>query len=425
MTSVSVDDAALVSHIRDTHAHLGDMVRQHHEFTVTATLPIGDFLAHLIQWTGKPAGELLQVLRGSSDVSLGVAKAELAALASALNANAEAHAILNGPESASAIIKTLQAHPTIASPLKAYLDLVEVRCFGYDLCAKSLGEMPELIVRTIQSAVKGEGATSNDARLTQDRISTLRNAVPAEHQASFDALLEEAVFINRLRDERGHYSDGWAVGIARRALGEAGRRLVARGTFASADSAYDASLDEIIALLAGKPGPSDTELIARAAWRKEKTSSDPDIPVWLGAPPSPPPPSAWLPEKGRRADQAIGTFLGTMFIAHESHSTTQSVKGLSVSPGVYEGIARVVNHESEFGRIQQGDVLVTRSTSPYFNVVLPLLGAIVTDRGGQLFHAAIVAREYGIPAVVGTTDACKDGARVRVDGATGEVTVLA
>ncbi|MDN5795772.1 MAG: hypothetical protein L0H79_08470 [Intrasporangium sp.] len=66
-------------------------------------------------------------------------------------------------------------------------------------------------------------------------------------------------------------------------------------------------------------------------------------------------------------------------------------------------------------------------TSPYFNVVLPLLGAIVTDRGGQLSHAAIVAREYGIPGVVGTRDATMtipDGVRVRVDGTTGEVRLL-
>jgi rifampicin phosphotransferase len=72
-------------------------------------------------------------------------------------------------------------------------------------------------------------------------------------------------------------------------------------------------------------------------------------------------------------------------------------------------------------------VLVTRNTSPYFNVVLPLLGAIVTDRGGQLSHAAIVAREYGIPGVVGTREATSvipDGAWVRVDGQTGEVRVL-
>jgi rifampicin phosphotransferase len=98
-----------------------------------------------------------------------------------------------------------------------------------------------------------------------------------------------------------------------------------------------------------------------------------------------------------------------------------------VNSGIYEGTARLVNDAADFGRIQRGDVLVTRMTSPYFNVVLPLLGAIVTDRGGQLCHAAIVAREYGIPGIVGTREATAkiaDGARVRVDGTSGEVRLL-
>ena len=72
-------------------------------------------------------------------------------------------------------------------------------------------------------------------------------------------------------------------------------------------------------------------------------------------------------------------------------------------------------------------MLVTGSTSAAFNVILPLLGAIVTDRGGQLSHAAIVAREYGIPAVVGTmraTSLIPDGALVRVDGTAGTVEVV-
>jgi pyruvate,water dikinase len=94
---------------------------------------------------------------------------------------------------------------------------------------------------------------------------------------------------------------------------------------------------------------------------------------------------------------------------------------------VTEGPARRVNGPADFDRILQGDVLVTEATTEAFNILLPLLGAIVTDSGGALSHAAIVAREYGIPGVVGTRDATvqiPDGARVRVDGGTGEVTVL-
>jgi rifampicin phosphotransferase len=104
------------------------------------------------------------------------------------------------------------------------------------------------------------------------------------------------------------------------------------------------------------------------------------------------------------------------------------LRGLAASRGVYEGTARLVTGPAEFNRIVQGDVLVTVSTSEAFNILLPLLGAVVTDSGGLLSHSAIVAREYGIPGVVGTreaTDRIADGARVRVDGDAGEVTVLA
>lgn len=120
---------------------------------------------------------------------------------------------------------------------------------------------------------------------------------------------------------------------------------------------------------------------------------------------------------------AIGQMFGSSEAAHDEHL----LRGLAASRGVYEGPARRVSDPSEFARIAQGDVLVTESTSEAFNILLPLLGAIVTDSGGLLSHAAIVAREYGIPGVVGTrqaTELIPDGARVRVDGGAGEVTVL-
>jgi pyruvate,water dikinase len=100
----------------------------------------------------------------------------------------------------------------------------------------------------------------------------------------------------------------------------------------------------------------------------------------------------------------------------------------AASGGVYEVPARRVSGPSDFDRIVEGDVLVTESTSEAFNILLPLLGAIVTDSGGLLPHSAIVAREYGIPGVVGTREATEripDGTLVRVDGNIGEVTVYA
>jgi pyruvate,water dikinase len=101
------------------------------------------------------------------------------------------------------------------------------------------------------------------------------------------------------------------------------------------------------------------------------------------------------------------------------------MRGTAVSPGQYEGTARVLLDESELERIEQGDVLVCPITSPVWSMVFPALGALVCDSGGPLSHPAIIAREFGIPAVVGTgaaTAAIPEGAQVKVDGDSGTVT---
>jgi pyruvate,water dikinase len=125
--------------------------------------------------------------------------------------------------------------------------------------------------------------------------------------------------------------------------------------------------------------------------------------------------------------RAMGIVLDAMFGSSTEEHEESVLRGFGASQGVYEGPARRVSGPTEFDRIVKGDVLVTESTTEAFNILLPLLGAIVTDSGGLLSHAAIVAREYGIPAVVGTrdgTDRIPDGVRVRVDGDSAEVTVL-
>ncbi|MGH2659726.1 MAG: PEP-utilizing enzyme [Actinomycetota bacterium] len=82
--------------------------------------------------------------------------------------------------------------------------------------------------------------------------------------------------------------------------------------------------------------------------------------------------------------------------------------------------------EHEFGKIRAGDVVVCPVTSPAWSVVFPSMGALVTDGGGILSHPAIIAREHGIPAVVGTGNATslfRDGQLVTVDGSVGVVEV--
>ena len=103
------------------------------------------------------------------------------------------------------------------------------------------------------------------------------------------------------------------------------------------------------------------------------------------------------------------------------------IHGIPVGTSAYEGRAHVVHQFEDLFTIEPGDVLVTPSTTEAFNSMIHLVGAIVTDHGSYACHSAIMARELGFPAVVGTTNGSHripHGARIRVDGRTGEVTVL-
>src|SRR5205085_9534684 len=179
------------------------------------------------------------------------------------------------------------------------------------------------------------------------------------------------------------------------------------------------------ALVAGTGGPPADELAKRAQYRATYTAKD--AAPFLGPPKPPPADLAALPPSVGRVMRAIFISLGHLFGSSQAQNEAKILYGLAASKGVYEGPARRVAGPSEFGRITKGDVLVTASTTEAFNILLPLLGGIITDNGGLLSHAAIVAREYGIPGVVGTREATgriANGMLVRVDGDAGEVTVL-
>ena len=111
----------------------------------------------------------------------------------------------------------------------------------------------------------------------------------------------------------------------------------------------------------------------------------------------------------------------------EPVGTDRVVGGIGVGHGVYEGAARVVIDFDDLFLLQAGEVLVTPATMESFNAMLHLVGAIVTDHGSYACHTAIMARELGFPAVVGTVNATSriaNGARIRVDANSGEVTVI-
>jgi pyruvate,water dikinase len=421
----TLSDDELADHVERCRDHLEANFELHHRYSAPSLMATGDFLAGALQWTGASAGELMGLLRGTSAISTGFAAAELDDLVDAVAASDTARAVLASSDEPDAVLAALTADGDAGPAARTYLDAVRYRSIGYDVGDPSAGELPAMLVEAIRAAVASRKAVSGGDDAGDAALNAVRARVPAEHLAEFDDRLHEARLANRLRDERAVYSDGWAVGLARRALLEAGRRLAARGALAAPEHAVDAEAAELAALLRGAPGPGAEEVAARFHRRTSRTVDD--APPLLGPPPSPPPPLEALPEPARRATLAVNAAMAHLFQVPDTPNSATVVRGLAVNTGVYEGPARLVADAGDFDRVRRGDVLVARMTSPFFTVVLPLLGAIVTDRGGQLSHAAIVAREYGIPGVVGTREATRlipDGARVRVDGTTGEVRLL-
>jgi len=418
-----LSDANLVAYLRRCRDHHAAMIAQHMSFTAAAVLPTGDFLAHVGEWTGLPPSELLGLTRGSATVSAGGSD-EMERLKKAFAPDSSAGRFLEtdgDPVQVLARLRSLGGEAGAA--ISGYLDLVGNRLIdGFDIAEPSALELPDALLRAIRVAASEDPQANLDV---DARTAEVRGLVPAAQREEFDDLLGEARLTYRLRDERGVYSDIWAAGLMRRAALEAGRRVAGRGHLVNSQHMLDAALDEMCALVAGTGGPSADELAGRATYRATYTAKA--APRTLGPPKPPPPDLTTLPPAVGRLMRAIFIGLGHVFGSSEAQNEERILYGIAASKGVYEGPACRVSGPSEFGRIAKGDVLVTESTSEAFNVLLPLLGGIVTDNGGLLSHAAIVSREYGIPGVVGTREATEriaNGVLVRVDGDAGEVTVL-
>jgi pyruvate,water dikinase len=418
----ALDDAGLADHLDRCIEHSRAMVRQHHRFNTSALLPVADFTLQAAPWTGRSPESLLGLFEGSSPIS-GVWSSEIEPAAKAVIADDGAMALLDpsGGEPA-ARLATLRARlPEVDRWVAAVgMRLVD----GFDLVGTTLIEAPALLLGKLAAAVALGGPPDRSGVAALE--SEIRTTVPAEHRGAFDELLADARLVYRLRDERGVYSDMSATGLTRLAVLELGRRLVGSGRIDAAEHAFELRVDELRAVSRGDGGPSAAELRARASARAVAATAT--APPFLGPPPGPPPPPEMLPPALGRVVGAIGYAIHTVLDEMPEPSSAGGViRGLAGSAGVVEGRARVITDIAQLVTLEPGDILVSATTSEAFNCAVHLVGAIVTDHGGVASHAAIVSREVGIPAVVGTGTASTtipDGARVRVDGAKGEVTLL-
>ncbi len=406
-----LDDAALADHISTLDRHLFAGWHRHHELHGSDLGPIGDLLAHGQQW-GLDAVALMDLLRGSSPAT-GEGQEHGRRIAVTLAAAGTDPATVT-------TIDAVRAVPDAAAALDAYLDLFGWRVVTtYDLDGLTVGELPGATCALIRACAGGVSTAAGGDP------SALRARVPAGEWDCFDALLDDARRAYGMRDDNGPLTAEWPMGLLRRAYLEAGARLAGSGRLADARDVLELDSPEVVAALRGDDvAPDAGEAARRAAERQREAAA---VPPDLLGPAVPPPDTSVFPPGIRRVMNIVVTAVANLEVDPSVEGT--DLHGLGVGSGVYRGVARVATDpDAVLEAMEPGDVLVAPWTAPTYNAVLAIAGAVVVQEGGLLSHAAVMARELGIPAVIGCRRAMNligDGGLIDVDADAGEVRLVA
>ena len=251
-----------------------------------------------------------------------------------------------------------------------------------------------------------------------------------EDRAAFESKLGLARVVFPYVENHNFYIEHWTMSAVWRKLRELGATLVKEGVSSDVDDVFYFRRDEMDEVLfdvymgwaTNAPIAAPTYWPERIARRRQIVASC----------------KAWRPPKALGEPPTIVTEPFTIMLWGITSDSIQGwlgsgddggegLSGMAASPGVAEGVARLVFDPDDIDLVEDGDILVAPITAPSWAPVFPKIRACVTDIGGMMSHAAIVCREYGVPAVTGTafgTSRIVTGQRIRVDGSAGTVTVL-
>jgi pyruvate, water dikinase len=251
-----------------------------------------------------------------------------------------------------------------------------------------------------------------------------------EDRAAFDQMLGLCRTTFPYIEEHKFFCEHWFTTQFFAKIRDFGRLLVRFGVLDDAEDVFQLQhyeIDQQLAnvMLAWSAGSSPVGTDAVKALVADRKSMLEVLATW-----SPPPALGPVPEALN--DPAVKLLWGITAKtirtwAEAADPSSTRIQGLAASPGIVEGVARVLASVNEIDQIEGGEILVCPVTSPSWGPVFGKIKAAVSDSGGMMCHAAIVAREYGMPAVVGTgtsTRRIKTGDRLRVDGDQGVVVIL-
>jgi phosphohistidine swiveling domain-containing protein len=297
-----------------------------------------------------------------------------------------------------------------------YLD-----CYGYSIYdmdfAKPLPmDDPAPLLEILELFIKGQGKSPYErqhayAERREQAVKTIRARLRGLRRWAFEKTLKWAQSQAPLRED-GIAEIGLGYPVLRQMLRELGRRFAEMGAIQQADDIFWLQQSEVEALVRDLERDESPEDLAtpvqerKALWRARKA---------LTPPPQLPPGKKYM-----------GFDMEAVLAGGEGIAEGNAIKGVAASPGKITATARVVHGPEDFDQMRPGDVLVASITTPAWTPLFAMASAVVTDVGGPLSHGSIVAREYGIPAVLGTgvaTKLVRNGQTITVDGSTGIVTL--
>jgi pyruvate,water dikinase len=351
-----------------------------------------------------------QLIAGGSDVVSAQPVRLLAALAARARGDARLNGLLAGDATGRAVWDALHADPAfaeVAGGLREFLERFGDRCPDeLKLEAASYADSPEALVQVLRAcAAAGSVPAGRGEELRAQAETLVRERLPAERGALFFAVVEQARRVVRER-ENSRFERTRAFGVIRRLFSAMGARLAGAGALADPRDVFYLTTSELFAWLDGHSASGDLRGLV-AARRAEF-----DAYRLLPEPPH------RFATRGPPALSALEPF------PHPGGPPPAGVlRGTGCCPGVVRAAVRVIRDPRQPGELA-GRILVAEQTDPGWTLLFPAAAGVLVERGSILSHAALVARELGVPCVVGIPgllDRLRDGEVVEMDGATGIV----
>ncbi|MEZ5101142.1 MAG: PEP-utilizing enzyme [Thermoleophilia bacterium] len=329
-------------------------------------------------------------------------------------------------DTAAAVLRALEGSERgrrfVAERLDPYrLEFGNKAIWSHEFVFPTWREQPAPIVEAIRGYLETDydypaaiGAVKADLDAA---VRELLDAVPpGEGRDRLEASLDLSLRMNPLTPDHHFFIDQGTNARLRLVLVAIGRKLVAAGVLDDPEDVLFLRYGELRALI-GDPAALDARATATARRDAREDAFEQRPRDWVGT----------------ATESALAfPYLTLWGFPEKFHRGTPEaadrVEGLPASPGVVEGVARHVSSLDEFDQVREGEVVVCRMTNPAWVVLFTKIAGLVTDAGGVASHPAVVSREFGIPAVVGTssaTERIRTGDRVRVNGSTGVVEILA